>query len=74
MDELDDRGGRDVVLAAAAASARREQHGKRPEAFAAVVDDVVGDLVDERDVAAEPAHDGPVDVCPVFGDGGAQGV
>ena len=69
VDELDDRGGGDVVLAApGAAGARREQHGQRPQPLAAVVDDVVGDLIDQSDVAAQPAHDHPVDVGPILAD------
>ncbi len=51
-----------------AAGAGREQHGQRPQPFAAVVNDVVRDLIDERDVAAEPANDRAVDVAPVLGD------
>ena len=75
MDELDDRRGRDVILAApGAAGAGREQHGQRPQPFAAVVNDVVRDLVDERDVAAQAPHDHAVDVAPVVADERPQGV
>ena len=55
-------------LAASATGARGEQHGERAQPFAAVVDDVVCDLVDERDVAAEAADDRAVDVGPVLAD------
>jgi len=49
MDELDD-GGKLIALAALEAQGLREQKNKsRPDALAAGADDVVGDLVDQRD-------------------------
>ena len=58
----------------AAAGAGGEQHGQRPQPLAAVVDDVVGDLVDQRDVAAQAPHDHAVDVGPVVADERPQGI
>ena len=39
------------LLAGAAAGARGEQHQQRPQPLAAGMNDVVGDLVDEGDLA-----------------------
>ena len=67
VDELDDRGGRDVLLALVAAGTGRQHHAQRAQPFAARADDVLGDLVDQHDVAGQPLHDGLVDalqVCP----------
>ena len=58
----------------AAAGPRGEQHGERAQPLAAVVDDVVCDLIDERDVAAEAADDRAVHVGPILADRGPQGV
>ena len=75
MNELDDGGGRHVILAATgAAGARREQHGQGSQPLAAVVDDVVRDLVHERNVAAQAPHDHAVHVGPIVPDQGPQGL
>jgi hypothetical protein len=56
------------------ARARSEQHDQRPQPFPAMVDDVMGDLIDQRDIAAEAPVNGAVDVFPVGSDNGADGL
>ena len=51
-----------------------EQHRERPQSLAAVVNDVVRDLVDERDVAPQAADDRAVHVGPILTDGGPKSV
>ena len=74
VDELDDRRGGDMVPAARATRARGEQDCERAQPLAAAADDVVGDLVDERDVAAEATDDRAVHVGPILTDCGPQSV
>jgi len=61
VDELDDRRGLDVAVAAVAAGPGGEQHRQRPQPLAARADDVVGDLVDQCDVARQALDDDPVE-------------
>ncbi len=66
--------GRDRPLAASAAGSRGQQHRERAQPLAAVVDDVVRDLIDERNVAAQATDDGAVHVGPILTDRGPQSV
>ncbi len=65
MDELDDRGGRDVFLALVAAGTGRQHHAQRAQPLAASADDVLGDLIDQHDVTGQPLYDGLVDALQV---------
>ena len=61
MNELDDGGRFDVLVAPVAAGACRQQHQKGAQPLAAGIDDVVGDLVDQGDLAVQTMFDDPVD-------------
>jgi hypothetical protein len=61
-------------LAASAAGPRGKQHRERAQPLAAVVDDVVCDLIDECDVAAEATDDRAVHVGPIVTDRGSKSV
>ena len=67
VDELDNCGGRNMPLALIATCPRGQQGRQRPQTFAAAVDDVVGDLIHERDVAAQALNNQPIDAGPVLG-------
>jgi hypothetical protein len=67
MNELHNGSCGDVGVALVARRLGRQQHRKRPEPLAAAMDDVMGDLVDESDVAAQALHDETVDGRPVLG-------
>ena len=68
MDELDDGGGVDVLLILVAAGAGGQQHQQRPQTLAAGVNDVGGDLVDQRHRAVQPTLDDPIDGLKIGGD------
>ena len=53
MDEFDDGGQLDVIPFGIGEAVGAEQHQGRPQPFAAAVDDVVAQLVDERDAGAQ---------------------
>ena len=58
MDELDDGGHLVMLITLIAQSTGGQQHKGRTHALAAAVDDVLGNLPDERDVGVQtPAND-----------------
>ncbi len=61
VDELDDRRQLEAAVARERERAREQQHEARPDPLAAGADDVVRDLVDERDFGREPTADHVVD-------------
>lgn len=67
MNEFDDSGGGNMLVAFIAASPGGQQRGQRPQTFASAVDDVVSDLIHERDVATQALNNQPIDACPVLG-------
>ncbi len=71
VDEFDERRGRDVGRIRRPGRPGGEHDQEGPEAFAAPADDVVPDLVDERDVARQLAADFGVDRREVAGDEGS---
>jgi hypothetical protein len=74
MDELDDRSGRHVMSALATTATGRQENCERAQALAAIVDYVMGDLIDERDIAAETLKDHAVHAGPFVPDQGTQTV
>ena len=67
MDELDRRGQLEALAPDEAERAREEEDEQRADALAAGADDVVGDLVDQRDLRREPALDDGVDLAHLLG-------
>ena len=65
MDELDDGGERNMLVAGIAQGARRKGDQQRPQAFTAAVDDVRPELVNEGDVGIEPPVDLAIHRFPV---------
>jgi hypothetical protein len=63
-----------VVDALVTTAASGQEDSEWAQAFAAIVNDVMGYLVDERNVAAESPKDDAVDTRPVVPDQGAQAV
>ena len=61
VDELDDRGQLEAARAVERQRAREQQHQARADPLAASADDVVRDLVDQRDFGSQPAADHVVD-------------
>jgi len=53
VDELDDGCGRDVLAPLVAAGPGGQDDAQGPQALAAAADDVLGDLVDQDDVAGQ---------------------
>src|SRR5690606_17291445 len=66
MDELDDGGGRDVVVAAVAGRTGRQQRDQRAQALAAG-NDVLGHLVDQEHLRLQPGTDQRIDAAAVLG-------
>ncbi len=50
MDEFDNGGQLDMCLALIAKGPGTEQHNQWPQAFAATVDNIMAELVDEGDI------------------------
>ena len=69
--ELDQRGGLDVGRVPGASGLGSQDDEQGTQALSAATDDVVPDLVDERDVAAELLSDFGVDRGQVAGDEGS---
>ena len=67
MDELDNGGRIDVLLARMPAGPSREQHQQRAQALAARIDDVSSDLVDQSYFAVQSLFDDPIDGLEVSG-------
>ena len=61
MDEFDQRGQRNVVVAAVAAGMGGQQVQHRPQALAAAADDVLGNLVDQHHIGRQAAADQGID-------------
>jgi len=57
VDELDDGGRLDVVVARVAAGTGGQQHAQRAQPLATAADDVLGNLVDQHHVAREALDD-----------------
>ena len=66
MDELDRRRQLEALASCKAERAGEQQHEQRSDALAAGADDVVGDLVDQRDLGREPALDDGIDLTHLF--------
>ena len=61
MNELDEGRGVYVFLALMSAGARGEKHEQGPQALSARIDDVVGNPIDEGNLAVKTMFDDPVD-------------
>jgi hypothetical protein len=72
VDELDDCRGRYMLLTRMSAGPGRQHHAQRAQALAAAADDVLGDLVDQHDVAGQPPDDRVVHAAQVLGNGAAD--
>ena len=59
--EFDDRSRRNVLLAAVATGPRCQQHQQRAQAFAATINNVMGKLVDQGDIAVQAGLNEAVD-------------
>ena len=57
-----------LLLALVAAGTGCQHHAQRTQSFAARADDVLGNLVDQHDVAGQPLYDGLVDALQVCRD------
>ena len=68
MDELDDRGRRDVLAAVVTTRFCCQYDTQRAQSLAAAADDVLRNLVDQHDVAGQALYDGQVDTLQVFCD------
>ena len=67
MNELDEGRGVYVLLALLSARARRKEHEERAQAFAAGINNVVGDPVDEGNLAVQAMFDDPIDGLKIGG-------
>ena len=74
MDQLDYRGEVDMEAAAIAMGVGGQERQHRPQALTTVGDDVVAQLVDERDLGIQAQLDEPVDIGEVVGYERAQRV
>ena len=74
MDEFDDGSELMVVRGAHAPGVCHQQDEHWPDALAAGADDVIGDLVDERDVGLQLAADDGIDGLHVGCDGDGDAV
>src|SRR5882672_3874899 len=68
MNELDERGRRNVVIGGRIAGTRGDEHEERSKPFAAGVDEIARHLADERDVTRELLGNAHVDGLEVVGD------
>ena len=67
MNELDESRGVDVLLALMSAGARGQKHEERAQALSARINDVVGDPIDEGNLAIKTMFDDPVDGLKIGG-------
>ncbi len=67
MNELDEGCGVYVLLALVSAGARGQEHKERTQALSARINDVVGDPIDEGNLAIETMFDDPVDGLKIGG-------
>jgi hypothetical protein len=67
VDEFNDRRGIDMPLARMSTGAGGEKHQKGAQALAAGVNDVGGDLVDQRYFAMQTLFDDPINGLKVCG-------
>ena len=56
------------ILALVAAGTGCQHHAQRAQPLAARTDDVLGNLIDQHDIAGQPLHNGLVDALQVFRD------
>ena len=61
-----------MIVAGTAAGARRQQHGDRPQPFAAALDDIAGQLVDQHHIGVKLLADQGVDSAQIVRDGRAD--
>ena len=67
MDKFNDGGQVDMLVAAVTEMPGNQQQQGRAQAFAAAVDDIMAELVDEGDIGMQGLLDQPVDLLHVFG-------
>ena len=67
MNELDEGRGVYVLFALMSAGARGEEHEERAQALSTGINDVVGDPIDEGNLAVQTMFDDPVDGLKIGG-------
>jgi hypothetical protein len=67
MDELDEGRGIYMLLALMSAGACRQEHEEGAQALPTRINDVIGDPVDERNLAIQTMFDDPVDGLKIGG-------
>ena len=67
MNELDDGRGIDVLLVSMSAGARREEDEEGAQALPTRINDVIGDPVNEGNLAIKTMFDDPVDGLKIGG-------